>query len=86
MMEVRLKIGRYDGEIKDLAPEVAKQMIADDRAEDPRLAPGPDNDCAPAYEPQPRRADAAPTTRTPMPAPRLSPPPNPRPNPRRRRG
>lgn len=36
-MEVRLRIGRYAGEIKDVAPDVAKQMIADGRATDPRF-------------------------------------------------
>lgn len=36
-MELRLKIGRYAGEIRDVAPDVAHQMIADGRATDPRF-------------------------------------------------
>jgi hypothetical protein len=48
-MEVLVKIGRYAGELRDLRPDCAREMIADGRAEDPRLIPGPDSDCAPAY-------------------------------------
>lgn len=36
-MELRLKIGRYAGEIRDFEPADARQMIADGRAADPRF-------------------------------------------------
>lgn len=48
VLYIRLKIGRYAGEIKDVISEAARQMLADGRAEDP-YAPGPDLDCAPAH-------------------------------------
>lgn len=35
-MEVLMKSGRYAGELRDVRPDCAKQMIADGRAEDPR--------------------------------------------------
>jgi hypothetical protein len=40
-MEVRLKIGRYAGEIKDVEPVIANEMIADGRATDPRFESAP---------------------------------------------
>lgn len=36
-MDVRLKIGRYAGELRDIPAPEAKQMIEDGRAVDPRL-------------------------------------------------
>lgn len=36
-MEVRMKSGRYAGELRDVRPDCARQMIADGRAEDPGL-------------------------------------------------
>lgn len=36
-MELRLKIGRYAGEIKDVAPEIARQLLDDGNATDPRF-------------------------------------------------
>ena len=36
-MEVRLQIGRYAGELRDVEPEAAREMIADGRATDPRF-------------------------------------------------
>jgi hypothetical protein len=37
-MEVLMKIGRYAGELRDLRPDVAKQLIERGSAEDPRMA------------------------------------------------
>jgi hypothetical protein len=34
-MEVLMKIGRYAGEIRDVRPDCAREMIADGRAEHP---------------------------------------------------
>lgn len=39
-MEVRLKIGRYAGEIQDVAPDVAKRLIESGQATDPRSENG----------------------------------------------
>jgi hypothetical protein len=39
-MQVRLKTGRYAGELQDVRPDCARQMIADGRASDPRLEGG----------------------------------------------
>lgn len=36
-MEVRLKFGRYEGEVRDVAAHIALELIADGRAEDPRM-------------------------------------------------
>jgi hypothetical protein len=38
-MEVLMKSGRYAGELRDVRPDCAKQMIADGRATDPRKSP-----------------------------------------------
>jgi hypothetical protein len=48
-MRVRLNIGRRIGEVVEMEYATAKVMIADGRATDPRIIPGPDSDCAPAY-------------------------------------
>lgn len=36
-MQVLMKSGRYAGELRDVRPDCAKQMVADGRAEDPRV-------------------------------------------------
>lgn len=36
-MQVLLKVGRYAGELQDVRPDCARQMIADGRAADPRI-------------------------------------------------
>jgi hypothetical protein len=36
-LEIRLKIGRYAGEIKDVEAVIAHQLIDDGRATDPRF-------------------------------------------------
>lgn len=36
-MDIRLKIGRYAGEIRDFPADVARRMIDDDLAMDPRF-------------------------------------------------
>ena len=38
-MYVRLNIGRYAGEIRDVVSEAARQMLADGRASDPFALP-----------------------------------------------
>lgn len=38
-MDVRVKIGRYAGEIQDIPAPEAKLMLADGRAEDPYAEP-----------------------------------------------
>lgn len=41
-MFLRVLIGRYSGEIREFAPEAARAMLADGRAENPYLdTPGP---------------------------------------------
>jgi hypothetical protein len=52
-MELRLKIGRYAGEIKDIAPGVAQQMIKDGNATDPRFEGELPAQPAPVAEVQP---------------------------------
>jgi len=47
-MDVRLKYGRYVGELRDIPTPEAEQMIADGRAEDPRVeSPDTDNNSKP---------------------------------------
>jgi hypothetical protein len=56
-MIVRMLIGRYAGEIRDIAPGAARAMLEAGRAEDPY---------APALEPEPEaEAAAAPARRRP---------------------
>lgn len=38
-MYVRMKIGRYAGEIQDVRPDVARDLISSGRGEDPFAAP-----------------------------------------------
>jgi hypothetical protein len=57
-MYVLVKVGRYAGELRDIAPEAAHAMIADGRAENPydlsRKAPAVSEPAAPTEKPSAR--------------------------------
>ena len=54
-MDVRLKIGRYAGEIRDIPATEAKLMLADGRAEDPYAELIEEAPAASAPAPKPKK-------------------------------
>jgi len=55
-MDVRVKIGRYAGEIQDIPAPEAKLMLADGRAEDPYVEPVSEEPAEPKAVPvQPKK-------------------------------